>query len=232
MQLEKAGVVKKEITPRLVVVVADTTFFGREYGITVFRDPNIKKNHYWEEIRLEKPLVYAEGRYYLEKKGFTIQVVVVDGRKGLKEVFRGIPVQMCQFHQIAIINRYLTRRPRLEASQELRSITLGLTKTNKETFTKQLDKWHKKWESFLKEKTFNIETNRWFYTHKRVRSAHRGLKTNLPYLFTYQEHPELNIPNTTNSMEGYFSKLKCLLGTHRGLKRERRYKVICEILNE
>lgn len=39
---------------------------------------------------------------------------------------------------------------------------------------------------------------------------------NLPWLFTYQKHPVLHIPNATNSLDGYFSKLKQLLNTHRG----------------
>ncbi|MEZ4907962.1 MAG: hypothetical protein R2771_10085 [Saprospiraceae bacterium] len=37
-------------------------------------------------------------------------------------MFKDIPVQMCQFHQSAIIRRYLTRRPKLEASCELMEI--------------------------------------------------------------------------------------------------------------
>jgi len=31
-------------------------------------------------------------------------------------------------------------------------------------FKKDLDIWFKKWNIFLKEKTLNHETNRWFYT--------------------------------------------------------------------
>ena len=142
---------------------------------------------------------------------------------------------MCHFHQIAIITRYLTRRPRLEAGKELRKITLSLTKSTEKEFTNLLNNWFEKWEEFLKEKTVNLETGKWFYTHKRLRSAHRSLKTNLPYLFTYQKYPKFNIPNTTNttnSLDGLFSNFKSLLRIHRGLKRARRYKVICEILRK
>ena len=138
---------------------------------------------------------------------------------------------MCQFHQIAIENRYLTRRPKLEPAIELRRITLNLTKTDEETFAKQLNDWYTKYQFFLKEKTINPITRRWFYTHKRIRSAYRSLKTNLPYLFIYQKYPELKIPNTTNSLDGYFSNLKTLLRIHRGLTKKRRFKVISEILN-
>lgn len=157
---------------------------------------------------------------------------MVDGKRCLKSVFSDLPVQMCHFHQIAIITRYLTRNPKLEAGKKLREIALSLTKSNEKEFTNLLDDWFEKWEEFLKEKTVNPETGKWFYTHKRLRSAHRSLKTNLPYLFTYQKYPRLNIPNTTNSLDGSFSNFKSLLRIHRGLKRERRYKVICEILGK
>ena len=126
----------------------------------------------------------------------------------------------------------VTKKPKLEAGKELRKITLLLTKSNKKEFTILLNNWFEKWKEFLKEKTVNSDTGKWFYTHKRLRSAYRSLKTNLPCLFTYQKYPKLNIPNTTNSLDGSFSHFKSLLRIHRGLKRERRYKVICEILRK
>jgi hypothetical protein len=36
-------------------------------------------------------------------------------------------------------------------------------------------------------------TKHWYYTHKKVRSAYMSLERNLPYLFTYQKYPKLNI---------------------------------------
>ncbi|MFH1583986.1 MAG: hypothetical protein ABIA56_02565, partial [Actinomycetota bacterium] len=97
-------------------------------------------------------------------------------------------------------------------------------------FKYELNKWYEKWEIFLKEKTTNPETRKWNYTHKKVRSAYRSLKNNLPYLFTYQKYPELDIPNTTNSLDGYFNVLKSKLHVHRGLNKKRRNKVVVELL--
>jgi hypothetical protein len=137
---------------------------------------------------------------------------------------------MCHFHQKQIVRRYLTNRPKLEASIELKEIVYTLANTNEEIFTKQLSNWYEKWKDFLKEKTINLETKRWCYTHKRLRSAYRSLKTNLPYLFTYQQYPELNIPNTTNSLDGYFNVLKSKLNVHRGLSVKRRERIVIELL--
>ena len=95
-----------------------------------------------------------------------------------------------------------------------------------------LEKWYQKWKILLKEKTVNPITYKWFYTHKRLRSAYRSLKTNLPYLFTYQEKQNkyLKIPNTTNLLDGFFSHLKDALRVHRGLKIKRKIKIIEAII--
>ena len=213
-----------------LILIADVTFFSRTNGLCVFREPNIHQNVWWQETVYETTNIYRIGRRHLEQNGFTIQAVVLDGKRGVREVFRNIPVQMCHFHQKQIIRRYLTNRPKLEASIELKEIVKILANINEKEFTKQLNDWHNKWKDFLKEKTINPETNRWCYTHKKLRSAYRSLKTNLPYLFTYLKYPNLNIPNTTNSLDGYFNILKSLINVHRGLNSERRYKIAIEIL--
>jgi len=139
---------------------------------------------------------------------------------------------MCHFHQRQIIIRHLTTKPKLEAGIELKKIAETLCHTTEEKFTDLLDMGYLKWHDFLKEKTTDPITGKWFHTHKRIRSAHYSLKTHLPYLFTYQKYPELNIPNTTNSLEGSFSHLKELVKIHRGLSYKTKRKMIDEILSK
>lgn len=142
---------------------------------------------------------------------------------------------MCQFHQVKIVTKYLTRRPKAGAGRELRMLVLTLTKTTEEVFTTALADWHMERGEFIKEKTISTFTSgktTWHHTHKNVYSAHRSLTTNLPYLFTYQKYPELNIPNTTNSLDGFFSALKKKLGVHHGLRKDRRYKIISKLLRD
>lgn len=218
--------------PRPIVAIADVTFWNRTYGVLVVRDAHLKQNLYWLEVRTETAAAYRRARNTLEELGFNFQAVVLDGKRGIKEVFAGIPIQHCHFHQIQTINIYLTRRPKLQAAKELRTIALTLTKVNEEYFITLLDRWYETWKEFLKERTTNTETGRWFYTHKRIRSAYRSLRTNLPYLFTYQKYPELCIPNTTNSLDGSFGQLKKILNVHSGLKQQQRWKLIQEILHK
>lgn len=221
---------KKVVSPDGLVVVADVTFFNRIYGFIVFRSPKLKKNLYFKLIPYETIVEYYLGRLAIEDQGFKFSAIVLDGRPGVRKVFADIPVQMCHFHQKQIIQRYLTLHPKLEAGIELKLIAATLCNTNEKKFTNQLEDWHKKWSGFLKERTVNPVTKRWCYTHKRVRAAYRSLNINLLYLFTYQKYPKLNIPNTTNSLDGSFSQLKMKLGVHRGMREPIKRKMIEEIL--
>jgi hypothetical protein len=197
----------------------------------LFRSAHLHKNIHWFPIAYETILDYVKGVDSLEANGWVIQAIVCDGRQGVKQALSPrYPIQMCHFHQVAIITKYLTRNPKLEAAIELRALTFTLTKTNEPTFSAELEAWHTKWYEFLKERTTNPDTKRWFYTHKRVRSAYRSLKQNLPYLFTYQKYPELNMPNTTNSLDGSISHLRDKLRAHRGLKHSQRKSLTEELL--
>lgn len=219
-----------DLEPQPTVVVPDTTFWGRHYGVTVFRSWDLRHNIWWNEVASEKQAHYYYGRKILEDRGWTFTAAVVDGRRGLAAVFKDLPVQVCHFHQLKTVTKYLTRRPKTDAGQELRALALTLTHTNEKTFSKALWAWEKKWRGFITEKTYITGTNRWYYTHKSVRSASLSLKRNLPNLFTYLKYPALNIPNTTNTIDGYFASLKKKVAAHHGLRKDRRYKVICELL--
>jgi hypothetical protein len=52
----------------------------------------------------------------------------------------------------------------------------------------------------------------------------------MTWLFTWYDNYELNIPNTTNIIDGSFSDLKNKLRNHNGLTKERKIKFINEFL--
>ena len=105
-----------------------------------------------------------------------------------------------------------------------------LVKDNdKESFEGGLNAWYLKWKGFLNEKKKDTNgKNR--YVHKKLRCANRSLKTNLPWLFTWYENMKLEIPNTTNAIDGNFSDLKNKLRNHNGLSEKRKKKFIDEFL--
>lgn len=211
---------------RNVIVLMDTTYWGRNFGVMLFKDSLTKENLLKYYLKYETNALYIQGIRELQNKGFTIVAIVCDGRKGLIQSFPDIPVQMCQYHQSAIIRRYLTKKPKLKASQELLEVVDLMKQTDKESFIGALGLWLEKWETFLNERTTNPLTNKSFYTHKKLRSAYRSLKTNLPWLFTWYDYYELNIPNTTNAIDGHFADLKTKLRNHNGLSLKRKQKFI------
>jgi len=161
----------------------------------------------------------------LENCGFNFKSFTLDGKRGFLRYlalnYTNIPIQFCQFHQLQIIRRYNTRSPRTACGQELNKLMSLLTALDRSKFIDLFDNLKNKYREFLKEKNEKGE-----FIHRKIRSAIRSLNTNIPYLFTYKDYPELNIPNTTNSCEGSFSHLKNKAGLHRGISRERLIKMV------
>jgi hypothetical protein len=77
---------------------------------------------------------------------------------------------MCHFHQKKIIQRYITKYPRLQAGKDLKIIMYNLTTTTEDRFTKKLDEWFKIYEDFIEELTVNPVTGECFYKYHTTQS--------------------------------------------------------------
>jgi hypothetical protein len=206
----------------------DTTYWGRNWGLLVMLDAHTKLLLWKKYVGHERVSDYKEGVDYLVSMGYVIDGIVCDGLKGLFQALCSYKVQMCQFHQVAIVRRYITISPKLEAGKELKAIVKLLTRTDKESFIEAFNKWLLKWDKFLKERTINPITGKSKYTHGKLRSAYLSIKRNMPYLFVWYEYTELKIPNTNNALEGSFTELKNKLRNHNGLSKENRKRFINE----
>ena len=210
-------------------VLMDTTYFGRKFGVMVFKNSLTGQILFKQYVKQETNKLYLSGIEEITRRGIKIQAIICDGRKGLLQLFDNIPIQMCHFHQVAIIRRYLTKRPKMQASKELWEHVLLLSKTDKESFVGGLKDWYDKWKDFLNERKIDASgKNR--YVHKRLRSAYRSLQTNLLWLFTWYDNMQLRIPNTTNAIDGHFADLKNKLRNHNGLSIVRKKKFIDKFL--
>jgi len=148
----------------------DTTYFGRKFGVMVFKDSLTSHILYKQYIKQETNNLYLLGVKEIARRGIKIQSIICDGRKGLLQLFDNIPIQMCNFHQVAIIRRYLTKKPKMPASKELWDLVLMLKNTDKESFEGGLNDWYVKWKEFLNEQKLDPNgKNR--YVHKKLRSA-------------------------------------------------------------
>ena len=215
--------------PRAMVAVMDATRVGDEW-VFVVRDPHEKENVYIETVQSESTYCYQVALRTLKEQAFTILAIVGDGKMALSWLFKGLPVQMCHFHQKQIVIRCITLNPQLPAGVELLALTNTLTTSAEAEFTALFTMWCEKWETFLKEKSLNEKSGRYAYTHRKLRSARDSIKRHLPYLFTFLRYPDLHIPNTTNSIDGSFTKIKNSIAVHAGLSRDQKMKMVKTLL--
>lgn len=218
---------KASATP--VALTVDATFFGRGDGLMIYRAE--QRNIHWQEIESETLEVLEEGIRHLLQQGWRFSGVTVDGRKGavprLNRLLPGVPVQFCLFHQKAIVRRYLTLHPKSLCGQELRALTAFLGHVSEDIFLDALRDLQDRYADFLKERN---ELGQ--FKHRRLRSALRSLRSNAPLLFAHQRFPERAIPTTTNSCDGSFAHWKAKVKIHRGLRKDRKAKMIRFLLSK
>jgi len=118
-------------------------------------------------------------------------------------------------------------RPKTLCGKALKYLMSFLTIYTEEEFSSHFHGLQDKYQEFLKERNENKQ-----FIHRRLRSAFRSLKTNLPYLFTYKNHPQLQLPNTTNTCDGSFAHWKQKIKIHRGLRKHRREKMLNFLLQK
>ena len=230
--LEGMRHVRKISKDKEVTIQMDTTYWGRDFGVMVIKDALRKKNLWRKYVTHETVADYMEGVQWLRDHGFRIYGVVIDGMRGLAQVLRPCHVQLCQFHQMLIVRRYLTKEPEIAASRELLVLVNQITKMDKESFVGLFEEWYERNKDVVNERVHDRRIKRKTppYMRPRLRSAYLSVKRNMPLLWTFYDHPELGLPNTNNGLEGIFSDLKTKLRVHSGISREHRKKFIDEYL--
>jgi len=202
----------------------DATFFGREYGFLVFHD--CQKVIYFKEIKTESVKDFKEGMIALKAANYRILSVTIDGKRGyinnIRKLLGNIPIQMCLFHQKAIIRRYITDKPRSQCGKDLKELMHLICKPK--SHQEFINKFY-----LLKEKYHGLIHQRnefGHYKHNALRAAFKSIETNLPYLFTYTDIKNSNIPPTINHLEGLFGHIKERIKIHRGLDKNRKKKAV------
>lgn len=160
---------------------------------------------------------------------------VIDGRNGIEaciQRFYKIPVQTCQYHKIATIERYLLKYPRIESYRVLKRIARDMINTDKPTFNWMLDEFWQKYDQDFATKELDSKTLKYRYVHPRLHHAFKTLKRSINELFVYQDFfltlkQEIN---TTNRIECVFSHLKQRIKLHRGLIKKRRLSLALSLL--
>lgn len=205
-------------------LLVDATFFGKEYGFLVFHD--CQKVIYFKEIKVESIKDFREGIESIKAANYVILSVTIDGRRGyinsIKKLLGNIPIQMCLFHQKAIVRRYVTDRPRSKCGKDLKELMHLLCKPeHQQEFIEQFYILKDNYRYLLQQKN-----ELGHYKHAALRSAFRSIDSNMLNLFTYTDLKNSNIPPTNNHLEGMFGHIKERIKIHRGLDKNRKKKAV------
>lgn len=227
----------EDIRDAVRVIILDTTYFERQHGVVTIIDAHTNKLLYFHEIyHAETIQDYLDGYQTLLDAGIKPLVCVVDGRRGLIEAmeYRGLKVQVCLFHILLAVRRYLTNNPVLEPNKELKILAETLCsahiRLDRFHFASLLHGFFVRNEKWLKERT-KLENGHWEYTHQDTRRAYQAIQKHFPWLFTYEKYPELQIPRTSNMIEGKFGNAKDKLKLHHGYTNELKIKILFSLLS-
>jgi hypothetical protein len=205
-----------------VSLTCDTTFFGRKYGVLVFRAQG--KTLWWRFVSSESAEETRLGLEELLQAGWRFHGITVDGKKSvlamLGKYYPELPVQLCQFHLMQNIRRLLRHKPKTSLEKEVLALVNRLTTANQEEFTERF--------LYLTLRKYRDEIS--LHKERDAKRAIKAIQQSLPYLFTCQQYPQRNIPNTTNSCEGHFGQWKGKIKLHRGIKNQHQKKMISFLL--
>jgi hypothetical protein len=209
----------------------DATYF-KQFCVVCYQDD---EDGYTQLIRITDGEHFAEIKEDLNnllELGVQIESITCDGHKSalkaIKSALPDVTVQRCLVHIQRMCLLWLTRFPKHPAGLELRTLVLLLlrikTANDRLWWTGELDTWYQRHKAYMAERSYNEETERYWYRHKLLRRSYFTIKRALPNMFHYLNNHK--IPATTNGIEGYFGHLKNHLDLHRGLSTDHRINFI------
>jgi hypothetical protein len=153
----------------------------------------------------------------LKQRGLNPYSVTLDGNPSVILAFRAawpdITIQRCLVHVQRQGLRWCRRYPKRTDAKHLRKLLLTLSDVDTIAKRNQFLKDFAVWEKRFGKKIKDASTGGWVFSDlKKARSMLIGA---LPDMFHYLKNPA--IPNSSNGIEGYFSRLKHHYRQHRGL---------------
>lgn len=223
---------------KITVIAMDTTYFGRNSGVVAAINAHNGDLLYFKEIfGSETNKDYELCINTLLEAGIHPKACIIDGRQGVRYLLedKGILVQLCQFHLKLMVKKYLTNNPVLEPNKELKLIIDSVCNKHihmdERSFLHMFVNWHGRYVSWLNEKTIDPVTGNKEWTHQDTRRAFNAIKNHLDIIYTYEHYPELNIPSTSNRIEGKFGVAKDKLRIHHGYTKDLKIKILFSLLS-
>ena len=211
-----------------VNLLIDGTYFSNGICLVLYRDATIKFTQLYRFSDGEHYTEIKEDLENLVKLGVHIESITSDGHKAIlkaiKTVLPEAKLQRCLVHIQRDCRIWLTKNPKSNAGYDLKEITSKIHLIHNyqdlSFWLLDLENWLNKYQNYINQKSYNLETGRYWYTHKMVRRSFMTIKRALPNMFHYLDNPR--IPKSTNSIESFFGHMKNHLNIHRGLSYKHR----------
>lgn len=162
----------------------------------------------------------------LKEKGFSPKFFIIDGERSIMRAIRlvwpNVILQRCLYHIQHEGMRWLRTYPKTEAGKELRLILSTLcgikTVQHRNAFVQAYSSWVTRYREFV------MSLPRTTVAFKDLRRTMGLISNALPEMFYYLT--DVNVPSTTNALEGFHSRLKADYQRHRGLTKRHRVQYI------
>lgn len=167
----------------------------------------------------------------LLSQGLSPSSFTVDGNpqviRALRRLWPEAVIQRCLVHIQRQGLMWCRVNPKTDHARDLRQIFLRVTgirtRAERDGFLGLVEAWEDQYGDLIRTRAWRgrVITD--------VKQARSMLLRTLPNMFHYLDDPA--IPNSTNGIEGYFSRLKSHYRQHRGLSTERRHSYFAWYLN-
>ena len=214
-----------DLTGQTGYVHLDVTYWGHNWGVMLALDDTTNKPLYVAFVKSETTQDYRTAIDTITAAGYTIKGIIIDGKKALFKALKDYPIQMCQFHMLQIVRRYLTNNPKMKASIDLMLLMRDMKHLTKEGFEAEYAAWKERYSEFLNKRVTHKDGKSCFL-HRKVRTVVHSIDFYLPYLFSFQRPECAGMPNTNNKIEGTFTDLKKSLNNHTGMSQQNRKRFI------
>jgi transposase-like protein len=203
-------------------VLYDGTYFHKDGCHISLMDARTHKiiAHIWEAKEGYKTTI--EWFKTLCRQGLEPLYFIMDGERSviraIQEVWPAVKIQRCLYHIQREGMRWLRSTPKTEAGVMLRALLKTLCRIRTQEERGLFLEAYKSWLLRYREEVLALPRAQVAY--KDLKKTMRLIGNAIPDMFHYLEDPR--VPNTTNKLEGYYSRLKADYRRHRGLSKEHR----------
>ena len=195
-------------------MLIDGSYFPNGLCLVLYYDHDIGCVQLYRHTDEERFTEIDEDLMNIKKLGVEVYSVTCDGHKfilkAIKKTYPNVIVQRCLVHIKRQVKNFISTSPKTGSGVHLlalsRQITCSKTQEQCGLWLLQFKDWCDQHEAYVKQRSYNPDSKRYWYTHKDLPAAYALLIKAIPNMFHYLNDEQ--IPPTTNRLENYLISKK------------------------